>query len=133
VFHVFEDEEGGTALEIAFVGSGDDDFFEFYNIGVINLLQQRNLWNNQLGTSECGYGETLLLQFAVVVLQFLYCVPPPVLQALRLVDRAVGAPAHLVQDLVVVGHVVDAHHRPRAATRLPLLCITRHLSLYKII
>ena len=79
---------------------------------MINLLQQSNLWNNQDGTSEGSYGKPLLLQLHVVVLQLLYRVASSVLHTAHLVDRPIGAPAHLLQDLEVFAHVVHPDHRP---------------------
>jgi hypothetical protein len=43
VVHILEDEEGGAFIQIAFVGAGENDFLEFDNIRMINLLQQSNL------------------------------------------------------------------------------------------
>ena len=40
VVHVFEDEEGGSLVKIAAIGSRNDDLLEFNDIGVINLFQQ---------------------------------------------------------------------------------------------
>ena len=41
--HIFEDKEGRSSMSIAAVGPRYDDLLEFNNIGMINLLQQRNL------------------------------------------------------------------------------------------
>lgn len=96
---------------------------------MINLLQQSNLWNNQDGTSEGSYGKPLLLQLHVVVLQLLYRVAPSVLQPAHLVHRPVGAPAHLLQDLEVLAHVVHPDHRPLPpALRLLRLLHLSHLN-----
>ena len=43
VVHILEDEEGGPALKVAFVGSGEYDLLELDNIRMIYLLQQSNL------------------------------------------------------------------------------------------
>ncbi len=79
---------------------------------MINLLQQSNLWNNQDGTSEGSYGKPLLLQLHVVVLELLDGVEFVVLESAHLIHCPVGAPAHLLQDLVVLAHIVHPDQRP---------------------
>jgi hypothetical protein len=59
--HILENEEGGAAVEVAFVGSGENNLLESYNIRVFNLLQQSNFCNNHSGTSQGSDGKTLLL------------------------------------------------------------------------
>ena len=43
VVHIFEDKESRPPVHVAAVGPRDDDLLEFNNMGMINLLQQRNL------------------------------------------------------------------------------------------
>ena len=106
--HVFEYKEGRSAEEVAFVGSGKNNFFELDNIRMINLLQQSNLWNNHYDTSQSSYRKTLLLQFCIVILEFLYGVKLVVLQPSCLEHRSVSASTDFFQYLIVLFHIVSA-------------------------
>ncbi len=92
---------------------------------MINLLQQSNLWNNHYRTSKSRDWEALLLQLRVVILQLFDGIEPIVLHPLCLVHCPVRPTTHLLQDLVVVAHVVHPHHRS-APLIFSLLIHTSH-------